>query len=170
MKDSDWYNTEALAEILRLDYKSVPWHAMDFAALFRHQLITPLVDDMAEARRMGISGVSLGVRRSTHARVTLKQLMQESNPSIDALRCIKALAKSRCGERGGGLPREIAMATYYLAIALAIVRADQAISTLSDANLERGLQWALDQSWIDEQSHAILNEAYQRVSAKAKSA
>ena len=57
----------------------------------------------------------------------------------------------------------MAAALYYASIATALVRLDARISQLKDAELQRGLLWAKDQPWVDNQTRELLVEALKKI-------
>jgi len=48
---------------------------------------------------------------------------------------------------------------YYACIAAALLRLKARISKLSDADLSRGLRWAVEQPWLDEETKQLLAKA-----------
>jgi adenosine deaminase len=62
-----------------------------------------------------------------------------------------------------GLPTETVSVLYYTSIAAALVRLDARISQLNEADLRRGLLWAKEQAWIDEETKALLLTALEKI-------
>jgi hypothetical protein len=72
---------------------------------------------------------------------------------------VKDFAKANLDHPDSGLPGEIATALYYTSIAAALVRLDERISQLADADLQRGLRRTLKQTWLDEKTKDLLAQA-----------
>jgi hypothetical protein len=90
-------------------------------------------------------------------------LFHHSAPPVELLELVKSFAKANLDHPESALPGEIASALYYLSIAAALVRLDQRITRLSDADLARGLQWAGEQVWLDDATKELLAKALQKL-------
>jgi len=62
---------------------------------------------------------------------------------------VRTFAKSAMSQTDAGLPYEVAAILYYGAIASALLRCESRITQMDDVSLRRGVQWALEQPWID---------------------
>jgi len=58
----------------------------------------------------------------------------------------------------------VAAVLYYTSIAAGLVRLDQRISQLNDAELRRGFTWAKDQRWVDPPIQQLLAQGLQKLS------
>jgi len=72
---------------------------------------------------------------------------------------VKQYAQACHETQDGTLPQEVAMAIYYNAIAVALLRHNRRITSLSDEVLLRGFQWLFQQAWVDEGTRARASEA-----------
>jgi len=90
-------------------------------------------------------------------------LFHHPSPPIELLRLTKEFAKANMDHPESGLPTEIVGVLYYTSIAVALVRLDARISQLKDADLRRGLLWAKEQAWVDEETKTLLIEALEKV-------
>jgi hypothetical protein len=126
------------------------------AAIFEHQMRAPLLADLAglapaAARRMeALSGAQGGSAQS------FGELLRQPSPPLELLELVKDFAKSNADHPENGLPKEIAAVLYYGCIAAALVRLKARISKLSDAELGRGLRWAVEQPWLDKETRQLL--------------
>jgi hypothetical protein len=140
------------------------WRPEELNAIFRHQLAAPILVDLG------------GFDQSTAVR--LKNLSDAQNlllksfadlfrhpvPPLELLKLTKDFAKANMDHPDGCLPHEVASALYYASIAAALVRLDTRISRLPDADLARGLDWALHQPWLDANTGELFKLALQKIS------
>jgi hypothetical protein len=140
----------------------------ELAAIFRHQLAAPMAVDLraCDARtalRLRHLGETPGLALNTFG-----DLFHHPAPVLELLNLVKDFAKANVDQPESGLPGEIATALYYTSIAAALVRLDTRITQLPDAALQTGLQQTLAQSWLDDQTRALLTLALAKVSAGRK--
>ena len=115
---------------------------------FESKFLTPemtakLVDSAAR-------GVAIPDRFST--------LFTRADPPIELLEYAKALAKA-VRHRPDTPADKIATVLYYCAIAAALVRCGRRITELDDAALDFGINWVLEQNWIDTPTRRLFNDA-----------
>jgi len=94
---------------------------------------------------------------------SFSDLFHHPSPPIELLKLTKEFAKANMDHPESGLPTDIVSVLYYTSIAAALVRLDTRISQLKDADLRRGLLWAKDQAWIDEETKALLLKAIEKI-------
>ena len=82
---------------------------------------------------------------------------------LELLRLAKDFAKANMDHPDGILPKEVAAVLYYASISAALLRLDERISQLKDADLERGLRWAKDQPWVNKQIQQLLADAIEKL-------
>jgi hypothetical protein len=149
---------EAGAEGARL------WLPEELAAIFQHQMQAPVLLDLGgfdpgSAVRLKTLSEAQGLILKSFS-----DLFHHPSPPLELLRLTKDFAKANLDHSESGLPAEIVSVLYYTSIAVALVRLDTRISQLKDADLRRGLLWAKDQAWVDEETKALLVEAAEGIS------
>lgn len=135
------------------------WRPDELAALFRHQLAAPILVDLG-----GYDPVTANRLKALSAahNLVLKSFLElflHPVPPIELLTLTKEFAKSNMDHPESSLPKEVAAVLYYASIAAALVRLDRRISQLGDAELQRALQWAKEQRWVDPQIQQLLAQA-----------
>jgi hypothetical protein len=140
------------------------WRADELAAIFRHQLSAPVVVDLG----------SFDARTATRLRTlseaqglllkSFSDLFHHPSPAKELLELVKDFAKTNLDHPESGLPTEIASVLYYTTIAAALVHLNERISKLSGADLQNGLRWAQEQTWLDEKTRGLLAEASNKLS------
>ena len=141
------------------------WAPDELAAIFRHQMAVPVLVDLG-----GFDpGTTVRLKTLSEAQGLLlksfSDLFRHLSPPVELLRLTKEFAKANMNHPESGLPTEIVNVLYYASIAVALVRLDTRISQLGDADLRRGLLWARDQVWVDEETKALLLGAVEKISA-----
>jgi len=139
------------------------WGPDELAAIFRHQMSAPVLVDLG-----GFDpGTAVRLKTLSDAQGLLlksfSDLFHHPSPPIELLKLTKEFAKANMDHPESGLPTEIVSALYYTSIAAALVRCDTRISQLNDADLRRGLLWAKDQAWIDEETKVLLLKAVETI-------
>ncbi|MGA2662405.1 MAG: hypothetical protein ABSH34_33410 [Verrucomicrobiota bacterium] len=135
------------------------WRQEEMAAIFRHQMAAPLAVDLGglappAARRLEALAAAQGAPAQSFA-----DLLRHQSPPLELLEMVKDFAKTNADHPENGLPKEIAAVLYYACIAAALLRLKARISKLSDADLGRGLRWAAEQPWPDEETKQLLARA-----------
>jgi len=144
------------------------WATDELAAIFRHQMATPVFVDL------GGFDPGTAVRPKTLSEAqglllkSFSDLFHHPSPPVELLKLTKEFAKADMNHPGSGLPTEIVNVLYYTSIAAALVRFDIRISQLKDADLRHGLLWAKDQAWIDEETKGLLLKAVEKVTTESK--
>jgi hypothetical protein len=136
------------------------WRADELSAIWRHQLSVPLAFDLGGVE--GEQWPELAGGRLTWA-VTFGELLQQSNPPIEMLRCVKQFAKGCRQGATAALPPEVATVLYFSSIVAARLHAGQTISDLDEPQLRTGLEWALSQPWIEEQTRGLIQAGLESV-------
>ena len=106
-------------------------------------MIARLVDSAAR-------GVAIPDRFST--------LFARADPPIELLEYTKRLAKG-VRHRPDSPADKVATVLYYCAIAAALVRCGRRITELDDASLAFGINWVLEQNWIETPTRRLFNDA-----------
>jgi hypothetical protein len=139
------------------------WRPEELSAIFRHQMSAPILVDLggfdpATAARLKTLSQAQSVLLKSFS-----DLFHHPVPPLELLSLTKDFAKANMDHPDSSLPNEVAAALYYASIAAALVRLDARISQLQDAELQRGLLWAKDQPWVDDQTREILVEALKKI-------
>jgi len=146
------------------DERARLWRADELAAIFRHQMAAPILVDLggfdpATAGRLKTLGAAQGLLLKSFLELFLHPV-----PPVELLTLTKEFAKSNMDQPESSLPGEIAAVLYYASIAAGLVRLDQRLSQLGDAELDRGFSWAKEQRWVDPQIQQLLAQALQKIS------
>ncbi|MGD0816082.1 MAG: hypothetical protein ABSA83_21020 [Verrucomicrobiota bacterium] len=139
------------------------WRPEELTAIFRHQMSAPILVDLggfnpATANQLKTLSEAQGLLLRSFS-----DLFHHPVPPIELLSLTKDFAKANMDHPGSSLPHEVAAVLYYASIAAALVRLDARISQLKDEDLQRGLLWAKDQTWVDNQTRVILAEALKKM-------
>ena len=94
---------------------------------------------------------------------SFNDFFRHPSPPAKLVELVKAFAKANMDHPGSGLPAEIAGVLYYASIAIALVRLDLRITRLPDFELRRGLGWATEQPWLDQNTSDLLAQALNKV-------
>jgi len=140
------------------------WRPDELGAIFRHQMSAPVMVDLgafdaATAVKLKMLSEAQGLLLKSFA-----ELFHHPSPPVELLELTKDFAKLNLDHSESTLPNEIAGVLYYTSIAAALVRLDTRISQLKDADLRRGLLWAREQAWIDEETKGLLIKALEKLS------
>ncbi|HOW72222.1 MAG TPA: hypothetical protein PKY77_16605 [Phycisphaerae bacterium] len=151
---------EQLAQVLKAsEAHEHIWSPDELAAMFRDQIQAPIEFDLgglpsetALRSRLAATGRGLLLR-------SFADLFNHPHPPLELLDLTRRFAKAHQSQRDAGLPAEIPLMLYYTSIAAALVRCGERISSLNNADLAEGLDWAADQRWIDEDTRQLLRKA-----------
>lgn len=139
------------------------WRPEELTAIFRHQMAAPILVDL------GGFDPTTAVRLKTLGEAqhlllkSFSDLFHHPVPPLELLSLTKDFAKANMDHPESALPHEIAAVLYYVSIAAALVRLDKRITQLQDADLQRGLQWAKDQPWVDGETRDLLIAAVKKI-------
>jgi hypothetical protein len=157
--DWDSTNTERLAHLLQMsEGNDVVWDPGELAALFRHQLQSPIEYDLRTLPRAAANRLKLMASAQGLLLKSFADLFQHPHPPLELLKLTKQFAKAHHNDPDTGLPAEIALMLYYTSIAAALVRCHKRISKLDNVALVEGFAWARDQKWVDEQTRGLFDE------------
>jgi hypothetical protein len=140
------------------------WRPEELSAIFRHQMSSPILVDLG-----GFDpGTAVRLKNLSDAQSLLlksfSDLFHHPVPPLELLTLTKDFAKANMDHPDSSLPQEVAGVLYYASIGAALVRLDKRISQLTDADLKRGILWAKDQPWVDDQTRQLLGQALERIS------
>ena len=149
-------NAAQLARILDTsDAAQQSWLPEDLPDLLRHQWSAPIEFDLAEVPQKNRDKTLTG---AVELRIqTFGDLLEHPGPSLALLKLAKDFFKDKAkGSKEGRQERQIAYLFYVLVILAARVRLGTAISSLSNAELEQGIKWAVGQSWVKGEPRKLL--------------
>jgi hypothetical protein len=139
------------------------WQPEELGAIFRHQMSAPILvdlggfDPVTAARLKTLSNAQSLLLKS------FLDLFLHPVPPIELLTLTKDFAKGNMDQPDSSLPNDVAAVLYYVSIAAALVRLDQRITQLSDAELKRGLEWARGKTWVESRLLRLLDDAVQKL-------
>jgi hypothetical protein len=142
------------------------WRPEELSAIFRHQMSSPILVDLggfdpATAVRLKVLSEAQSLLLKSFS-----DLFHHPVPPLELLSLTKDFAKANMDHPESSLPQEVAGVLYYASIATALVRLDAWISQLKDPELQRGLLWAKDQPWVDDQTRELLAQALNKISSR----
>lgn len=148
-----------LAEMMTLD-PTPPrlWSHAELGVILRHQLSAPIEFDLGDLPAEAATGAD----PRPIVTPTFKDLLHHTKPPLAMLQRTKRFAKARKNDTDGPLPNEVATLLYYAAIAVALLRCQQRITSMDDAALRVGFRWVLLQGWVDDHTKSIIEEALSR--------
>lgn len=146
------------------------WRPDELAAIFRHQISTPMLVDLDNFDPHAAAQLKLASAAQGLLLKSFSDLFHHATPPVELLLLVKDFAKANVDHPESGLPAEIASALYYTSIAAALVHLGTRISKLPDADLKRGLSWTREQSWLDEATKGLLAQALEKLPAAQKGA
>ncbi|HZL36169.1 MAG TPA: serine/threonine-protein kinase [Tepidisphaeraceae bacterium] len=137
---------------LRIDSQSL-WSADELAALWRHQLSSPIVDPANERN----SDLPQAAPAGESAPPTFGALLHDSALPISALESARRLAERWRDDPRHSVPTAISRLLHCALASADALRTDRAL--LSHARLGDELAWAAAQPWIDDKTQALLIRA-----------
>lgn len=142
---------------------AAPWGPDELAAAWEYHLTAPLLLEI-EGFDPGRAAVLRGsMEPGGQHGSSLHDLLAQPEPTRELIELVKDFAKGCLHGAESPLPAAVAGVLYYLAIAVGVTRLGERISRLGDAEIRRGLEWALGQSWVDTESRTMLAQAYRLV-------
>jgi hypothetical protein len=158
MKDRDTHQSFAgsLARMMALGPdSSTLWSTEELGEILRHQLASPLEFDI-----LGMDQTLVKELRARWAAdppiETFGDLFCHPHPPLEFLDLAKQFAKASRAHRDGPLPEEVAVILHLLSIVAALTKCGRRITRLNDQGLRFGLNWALEQAWLDQASRKLL--------------
>ena len=140
MRDREPSDFVALSRSVLMDDIDFQWQDADLAGLLRHQLATPLANDLPGAA---------AVCPDAAARLgSFGGLFAADSPPRELLDLARLYAKSAAIDRHRPLQREVALVLYFAAIAAGRVKLGLKLTSKGDAELVQAYRWALDRPWL----------------------
>ena len=139
------------------------WEPEELAAILKHQLTAPIAFDLSYAAEGPPPRVDVISPSEGPSIETFSELFHHPRPPVGLLEQIKQFAKSCRNRANSPLPDEIASVLYTLSIIVAMTKCGRRITKSDDQTLRYGVDWALDQTWLDEPTRGLL-EAWKEAS------
>jgi len=149
-----------LARMLAVD-DLANWTGDDATAILRHQLAAPLLPDLLLVPGAEESRLRALVQDRPGATSFVDQLTT-LHPSLELLQAIKSFARHVHDDPANPLHGTPSDVLYFTAIAAAMLRCNQRITSLGDADLRIGIDWAQRQSGSEPLRH-ILQAAFDQL-------
>lgn len=141
------------------------WHSADLGALLRHQLAAPLRATLSADERVSrkLSPPTGSTNRAEPQ--TLADLFQHPAPPLELLNAVKRWSKHFARQtKPPSLPVEIGTTLYFAALAAALVRHQQQISSSEKDVLNYGFEMMLTQSWLTNELQWLFESARRELS------
>jgi len=159
--DSDPDN---LARLLKLEEgRRDEWGTDEVEQILEHQLQAPLADEIGRIYPEKKDQVRDKGRSQDPPIETVGELLRRDTPPPDLLEMLKDAAKAARRDKTDTLPVEVPTAIYFATIAVALVKNDARISSLSSEEMKKGFTWTSRQDWFDEQIAELLEEAARKL-------
>lgn len=121
-----------------------PWTPKDAAAALKHQLAAPLLPDLLSPPTADADFLRPLLKTLPPA-TTFHKLLTMKRPPLDLLVALKTFATHARTTPDSPLQGDTATLLYYAAIAAALTRHQQRITTLPEKDIRDGLTWSLSQ-------------------------
>jgi len=160
----DNVDPRALSVLMVTGHETDPaWTPAELGTILRHQLDTGLMFDLCPFSRDAKASLDASWTEYGETLQTFGQLLLHARPPLDLLLFLKDFGKSHRADPHSPLPKEIATALYYAAIAVALARHGKSISQLQAAELRAGMEWAAAQDWMDASLREVFRDALKRL-------
>lgn len=158
---TDFSKLESLFDLHR-DPRGL-WSEEDYPDLWRHQLTAPLETDLGAGPETIRTAFKGACEAGGDMPRTFGELFDQAEPSVALLQVVKEYGKHQRSRADHGktdtLPPEVSTMLYLVSVVVALVKCNERIGARHDAGLRRGLDWALDQAWLDTPTRALLTRA-----------
>jgi len=162
----DVYRTDSkhLAELIGLRNEGARlWSAEELGAMLRHQWNSLLDFDLGDVTPDAKATLVASRVNTSEPSQTFADLFRQPHPPVSLLKLAKEFGKRHRTDPESPLPREISTLLYYLSIVVALARCNERITELTDADLRKGIEWAIAQPWMDDATRALLQEGMKRM-------
>ena len=147
----------SLADLIDFGRQQALWSARDLESILQHQLDAKLDFDLTQFGESRVEDLRRQLGAVEGAPIhTFRDLLEHPSPPIELLDATRRFAKKCRSRREGPLPDEIATVLYFASAVAAMVKCRQRISRLDDEGLRYALDWALEQSWLDDSIRELL--------------
>lgn len=149
---------KAIASLLRPDKRpATTWTPAELQSVIVHQLVAPLAVDLGSGAREAAKTLD----DPDPPLETFGHLLNHPNPPVALLEAAKSFFKTRRHTLKHELPTDVYTVLYYACIAAGMVRCRSRLTSLTDAELQQGLQWAEQLEWLPDSLRSLFNAAQQ---------
>lgn len=141
-----------LARMLSLDPSGDLWPASDLGDLLLHQLNASILADLRRCAAIddaALTRIETEYNAATH--LTFRKILHDLPAPLELLRAVKDFGKSayqiQCP-----IPPQVGLVLYYTSIIVARLGHGVRITAMDDATLRQGLEWVINQTWVDEKT------------------
>jgi len=159
---------EGLARILDDDATDL-WSPEEMKAMWQHQLAAPIDVDLATVTSVRATTLRSSPHLAAFQRKTFAELFTQESIPIELLELTKEFAKEILRDAEERQLKEIASVLYYAAYAAGLSRYRKIIGTMKHHELRPGFNWAITQTWLDEQTRKLIAEAGQLLAEEIES-
>jgi hypothetical protein len=143
-------DTHRLARLLVEDLEERDnWFRNELGAMLTHQLGAPVESELfgqeGAAVRSHVESVAGG------SRLTFRDVLFTQATSVAWLVRVKEYAKARLERKDPCFPAELARVLYYGSVLAARQRFGEEITSLTDAEFRIGVEWVIQQDWIEDE-------------------
>ncbi len=164
--EKDVYSSSphSLAELMDVGTESRRvWRPEELGEILRHQMSAAVLFDLSSLK----PSITPKLKALSEAEGLLvrsfNDLLQHPNPPIELLQLTKEFAKANRDHPESPLPQEVATVLYFGSIAAALVRCGKRITRLDDESLRKGMQWVLDQQWVDKDTRSLFEDGLKQL-------
>lgn len=153
-----------LAGLINLDANAPGnWRPEELGEVWRYQLDAPLEFDLTEQMQEAGTTYAAASLAMYDPPKTFRELLAHPQPSRQLLVLAKDFSKKQSQGGDAALPREIALALYFVVISVALNRRGERITGLAEAKLRAGIEWAIAQPWLDESTRMLFGEGLKQI-------
>ncbi len=150
--------TERLGRVLaETSHSRSTWSDQEYGPIMLHQLSAPLGADLTLLFPQTEDTLTDDAPRS------FEELLLHPSPPLPALILVKDFAKQLSRNARFAYPRPVAMMLYYASICAAWLRTGTRITNLSDAEIRKGVCWALKRSWLPASLKSLFESTRRRL-------
>jgi hypothetical protein len=158
--DLEQTDPQLLARVLELaDGQRRLWSHEELGAILRHQWTSPVHLDLESMGSTFRDRLQALPPEQQPGQLTFEELFHRAAPPLELLNLVKHFAKASRVSGESVLPAEIATVVYLTSIVVGRLRTGRRITEQSDESLLIGIQWVLQQPWVDQRTHALFHEA-----------
>jgi hypothetical protein len=132
------------------------WSQQELGAIWRHQLQTSLISSPEVEANESLTASLARHAQSVPPIRTFGELLSHAQPPVELLEFVKQYAKSCRIGTDAAIPDEIATVLYIVSIVAAMTKCDRAISKMDAIAQRHCVDWALEQTWLDEPTRRLL--------------